>query len=213
MAKTVLANKNVLVLGVSSAPGRGAVLQLCREGAKVTLCDSDTDHTEKLAQLLQKKKAEAIQAHLPKDKGDWRELLIKARDFNGHFHMVVNAHALTYGKGYPREEAEKDAHKFNTLLIELLKDRGPLKMISLWDASRPLDADYGDVWHSWLLLDPFQRLEEEQVKDLDELNGVSHLRAGAVADSIVMILQLPPSACPEEVHLKYVPSSEKKAPA
>ncbi|MGF1572242.1 MAG: hypothetical protein ACFCU1_04150 [Sumerlaeia bacterium] len=211
MARTILANKNILVLGSSSAPGRGAVLQLCREGAKVTLCDSDTTSTEKLSQLLHKKKAESIQAHLPVDKADWEELLVKARDFSGHYHMVVNAHALTYGAGYSQDEAEADALKLNEMLIRLLKDRGPLKMISLWDAERPLDADYGDQWHAWLLLEAFQRLEEEQVKELDDQKGVPHLRAGAIADSVVMILQLPPSACPEEVHLKYVPSSEKKA--
>lgn len=210
MARTVLENKNILILGVSTAPGRGAALQLSREGARVTLCDSDTDQTEKLAQLLHKKKAEAVQAHLPEDSADWEELLIKARDFSGHYHMVVNAHALTYAHGYTQEQAEADSLLLNNLLITLLKDRGPLKMLTLWDATRPLDADYGDQWHSWLLLEPFQRLEEEQVKELDEITGTPHLRAGAIADSVVMILQLPPSACPEEVHLKYVPSSEKK---
>jgi hypothetical protein len=210
MARTVLAGKHVLILGVSTAPGRGAALQLSREGARVTVCDVDDDATERLAAFLHKKKAEAIQAHLPEESEDWRELLQKARDFSGHYHVVINTHALTYSDAYPQEQAEADALQLNDHLIELLSGRGPLKMVTLWEANRPLDCpDYGTLWHSWLLLEPYQRYESELVDQLDARKGVMHLRAGAIADAIVQVVQFPPSACPEEIHLKYVPSTEK----
>lgn len=209
MARTVLKNKNILVLGVDCAPGRGAALQLSREGAKVSLCSQNEERTDQIAQTLKAKKIETVQVHLPEDKADWEKLLLKARDFIGHYHAVVNAYALTYLNEDHKKERCAEAVELNSILAKLLYSKGPLKILTLWEIDQDLPPDPIDgVWHSILALKSYQRLDNQQVDQLDA-SGTPHLRAGAISDSVVQVLEFPPSACPKMIELEYVTSSEK----
>jgi len=209
MAKQNLRGKNILVMGVETAPGRGAALQLSREGARVIIGSKDYDRLDEIADMLQRKKIEVVRAEFPEDKSDWNELMIKVRDFCGHIHMVVNAQALSY-KDNSKQMAQDEANYLNEIAVDSLLNHGPLKILTLWENSENVPKDLNQkVWHAVISLGPYQRLDSQDVKELDS-SGVSHLRAGAISDAVLSTLTFPPSALPKNIDLVFVPSSEKK---
>lgn len=209
MAKQSLKGKNILVMGVETAPGRGAALQLSREGARVIIGSKNFDRLDEIAETLQRKKIEVVRAEFPEDSAVWKELMIKVRDFCGHIHMVVNAQALSYD-GDNKQAAQKEANLLNEIAAETLEEHGPLKILTLWEKTEGSPGDLNqEIWHAVINLGPYQRLDSQDVKDLDS-TGVTHLRAGAISDAVLSTLTFPPSALPKNIDLIFVPSSEKK---
>ena len=211
MARTILEGRTVLVLGIECAPGRAAAQQLSRAGCKVLIAARDEQRADDLALQLQKKGGDITVVVLPDSIDDAADVIRRARDASGHIHMVVNTWALCYQDDADAFRHRAEARKLDTDCDQLLSGRGPLKMITVWpvDELLPPPARH-DAWHGFVVVGALQRLDTEMADALDSAVGTMHVRAGSLADAIVCLLLLPPSARPSTVRLDAVPSTEKK---
>lgn len=211
MARTILEGRTVLVIGTECAPGRAAAQQLSRAGCKVLIASRDEEHADDLAMNLQKKGGDLTVVVLPEDFDETADVLRRARDASGHIHMVVNAWAFCYDEDRNADRARAEASRLDTVCDELLAGRGPLKMLTMWPDGTALPAPVRhDAWHGFVTVGPVQRLDTEMADELDARAGHMVVRAGALADSIVCLMLLPPSARPGVVRIDAVPSTEKK---
>lgn len=211
MARTILEGRTVLVIGIECAPGRAAAQQMSRAGCKVLIAARDEERADEIAYQLQKKGGDLTVVVLPESINDAADVLRRARDASGHIHMVVNAWALCYGDEADAYTHREEAKKLDADCDQLLSGRGPLKMITIWPADEMLPAPARhDAWHGFVAVGALQRLDTEMADALDSSVGAMHVRAGALADAIVCLMLLPPSARPSTVRLDAVPSTEKK---
>ncbi|MCB2156083.1 hypothetical protein KQI84_14495 [bacterium] len=207
MAKSTIEGRNVLVLGVESAPGRTCAQQLSRARCRVWLAAQNEARLDTLADQLTQKGGDVTEVVLPADSEKWQDVLRTTRDMAGHVHLVVNALALVHDGD--AEAAAALARKADQVCFELLGGRGPLRMLTLWPvANGTCDPVHPEAWHGIIELDNFQRTDptEAQPAPMDP----KVLKAGAIGDAVVFLLQLPPSARPARLRLDAVPSSEKK---
>ncbi len=208
MARTVLTNRIALVLGIECAPGRAAAQQLSRAGCRVLLASRDENKLQQLGQQLQQKGGEPHLVVLPEEPVHLEEVLRKARELVSHIHLVVNALAFC---GNADAVAQGDAKRLDVAVAADLIGRGPVRMVTLWpDSEAPPSPVQPEAWHGFLLLGSLQRLDTERVDELDA-TGTLHLRAGAIADTIVAVFQIPPSVRPLALKLECIPSIEKKS--
>lgn len=211
MARTILEGRTVLVIGTECAPGRAAAQQLSRAGCKVLVASRNEEHADDLALNLQKKGGDLTVVVLPDSLDDAADVLRRARDASGHIHMVVNAWAFCYEADGDGARHRAEARQLDRVCDELLAGRGPLKMLTLWPGDEALPEPVRhDAWHGHVVVDKVQRLDTEMVDALDAQAGIMHVRAGALADAIVCLMLLPPSARPGLVRVEAVPSTEKK---
>lgn len=211
LARTILEGRTVLVIGTECAPGRAAAQQLSRAGCKVLIASRNEEHADELALNLQKKGGDLTVVVLPDSIDDAADVIRRARDASGHLHMVVNAWAMCYQDDADAGRYRAEARKLDNDCDQLLSGRGPLKMLTLWSAAEALPEPVRhDAWHGYVVVGPVQRLDTEMVDQIDAASGVMHVRAGALADSIVCLMLLPPSARPATLRIDAVPSTEKK---
>lgn len=215
MALTTLKKKTVLVLGVDCAPGRSAAQQLSRAGCRVICASADAHRAEALVEQLLKKGGDPTLLALPPKSQDREDLFRMARDRMGHIHLVVNALALCTwdGENGSMEKACELAREADAELSALLHDHGPTRMLTLWPEEagpQPPPPPRPDAWHAHAILGPRQRLDTEDVAELDRAGFKMHLRAGAVGDAIVFLLQFPPTVRPTTLRLDCIPSIEKR---
>lgn len=210
MARSVLQDRNVLVLGIDSSLGRAAAQQLSRAGCRVVLASHDPSKLDLLIDQLVKKGGDPTALILSHEPRNWPDQIRMARERLGHLHIVVNAIAFTYATAEEQDACAEKSVQFDQVCNDVLVKHGPTKLITLWPNERPTPNPVSEaVWHCHVVLGPRQRLDAEHIPDLDA-SGTLHLRAGAVADSIVSIAQIPPSARPLRVELQAIPSAEKK---
>ena len=210
MAKTVLQDRAALVLGVETAIGRACAQQLSRAGCRVVLAGYDPSRLDMQLEQLEKKGGKPSALLLSRQEEKWPDQIRLTRDQLGHIHLVVNAMPFLYDGKESAAAAAEIGVALDGTCANLLFDHGPTKMVTLWPAEMPVPAPVGAaLWHSHVVLGPRQRLDNEHIPDLDE-EGVMHLRAGAVADTVVFLLQMPPSARPSVLRLDAIPSAEKK---
>ncbi len=210
MAKTIIEGRNVLVVGIDNALGRACAQQLSRAKCRVILAARDEEKLETLSTQLIKKGGDPVILVLPEDNADWSDLVRKARDLVGHVHLVVNTAGFCYENDADRAAAEQDAAALDRACAEHLFEHGPLKLLTFLHEDSPIPAPIApDAWHGYVVLGPHQRLDTQAINELDA-TGTFHLRAGAAADAVVCLLQLPPSARPATIRLEGIPSAEKK---
>lgn len=211
MARTILQDRVALVLGVETALGRACAQQFSRAGCRIVMASQDPVRLDTLIEQLLKKGGNPTALLLSASEEHWPGQIRTARDQLGHIHVVVNAMAFAYASDEQAAARAEQAQRLDRVCADLLVGHGPAKLLTLWPRELPVPAPITDAaWHSHVVLGPRQRLDSEEVPVLDA-GGTMHLRAGAVADAVVFLAQLPPSARPTAVHLDAIPSAEKKA--
>ncbi|MCC5877892.1 MAG: hypothetical protein JJU11_16865 [Candidatus Sumerlaeia bacterium] len=198
MTRTTLKNKTALVLGADTIVGRAISLQLSREGARTILAGYAHDKLEVLSELIiAKGGSPTIIDHSQGDEVAV-DAIRGARDANGHVHIIVNAMAAIES---PIDDPGQGARRAMELAVSLaptLKGRGQLRQITIWPFFAGMPDDRLDIadWHSLV------RMKEVQIHpEGSTVPEPEAVKAAAVADVVVALLQCPPGACPTEVTL------------
>ncbi|MDX2176857.1 MAG: hypothetical protein SF028_10340 [Candidatus Sumerlaeia bacterium] len=185
MARTILKDKTALVAGADNPAGRAAALQFARAGMRILLVGDDEQAVVRLADAIIKKDGEAAELPLARNEAELAAELRAARDAIGHVHVAVNCYAFSAGEGSPEW-----ALAFQRVLEPLLAERSFTRHLLVM----PHGADAPDtpegVWRC--VVQPGAPVAAE---------GSEGLRAGALADALVFLAQIPPSARPTRVLL------------
>jgi len=196
MARTILDNKTVLVAGADTPVGRAASLQFARAGMRVLLAGDDAGILKETSELIARKKGDAYVVMMPETVAELAALLRQERDRAGHIHIVANTCALV------GEEGEATALEVHRVTTDLAKERGFCRFLMLWPESRPLSViPAPEQWRSIVRVGPLATPGSEDS---------AGLRPAAVADALVCLSQCPPSACPNEVALRYCAAQVEK---
>lgn len=196
MSRTPLKNKTVLILGADTQVGRAVSLQLSREGARTILTGFDHEKLDLLCELLVAKGGSPTVIDLSLEKDGVVDVIREARDTNGHIHVIINSLAAIDPPADDPGYGARRAMEMAAILAPILKGRGQLRQITIWPFSAGMPTDELNIasWHSLMRMDEVQVHPEGS--DTSERNAI---KAAAVADSIVCLLQCPPGACPTEV--------------
>lgn len=197
MARTILKDKVALVAGVDNPLGRACAQQLSREGCRVILAGSDEARVLALGEQLLRKKGDSAELVLPPSRAVWPELVVEARKLHSHIHLFVNALAFS---GLQDEGARSAAEVMDRAVEEHVAPRGPLRALTLWPAEEPAPPASRAPWSGVVKIGPRATAEGAT----DPAAGPAVLRPGAIGDSVLCLLLIPPSACPAEVHLRPV---------
>lgn len=196
MARTVLKNKSVLIAGAETPAGRAAALQFSREGALVILGAASLKRVTPLEESILNKGGAAIAALIRHGERLIPDLL-EARALAGnHFHYIVNVLAAA-----PQDPAEPEIHreravKMNEALLEIIRGKGAVRAATLWPEEIPPPGDqFPGGWHCLARFGEIQRASDDPESD-------DQLRAAAVGDSLLYLMNCPPGACPTEVRLE-----------
>jgi hypothetical protein len=202
-----------LILGIDTALGRAAAQQLSRAGCRVVLAGRDDMRLDSIADQIAKKGGEPAIQSLSEVPSDWYDSILDARDTVGHLHFVLNAMAFDHEEGEAIEDSCKRAQQADGYAAELLFEHGPTKVLTLWPEEIAVPPPIRpDVWHGYVVLGPRQRMDTPAPAELDK-SGLYHLRASGVADSVVFLFQLPPSARPGRVYLTGIQVADRKGEA
>lgn len=198
MSRTTLKNKTALVLGADTIVGRAISLQLSREGARTILAGHAHDKLEVLSELIIAKGGSPTAIDLSQGEEISTDSIRDARDANGHVHIIVNAMAAVESPPEDPGQGPRRAMEFSVALAPILKGRGQLRQITIWPFMAGMPDDRLDIasWHSLV------RMKEVQIHpEGSTVMEPDAVKAAAVADVVVALLQCPPGACPTEVTL------------
>lgn len=187
MARTILKDKSVLVLGADSAIGRAIALQFARSQSRVIAAGEDEAAVTQVCDLIVRKGGQAVELPIEGENEMVAAVLRTARDVVGHIHFVINPLAIVEGTA--------KALAYHRALAPMLNERSFTRYAVLW----PEGAEWPRDPSEWLTL-----VRAGSIGSSGEDEGTT-LKPGAVADCLVSLLQCPPSACPVEVALKAIP--------
>mgnify|MGYP005864758251 CR=1 FL=1 len=185
MARTILKDKTALVAGADNPAGRAAALQFARIGMRILLVGDDAKALEKLADLIVKKDGEAAELPLERNGEELAAELRAARDAIGHIHVAVNCYALGDAEG-----SLEWALAFQGILESLLAERSFTRHLLALPHGVAVPEVPEGAWRC--VVEAGAPVAAE---------GSDGLRAGALADAMVFLAQIPPSARPTRVLL------------
>jgi NAD(P)-dependent dehydrogenase (short-subunit alcohol dehydrogenase family) len=202
MSKSPLRNKVALILGADSLVGRAASLQLSREGARVLIVAGNAQRLALLTDLLLAKGGAPTAIPLTPDMADLREAL---REGTNHVHYLLNCLTGLEPAADDPTGAARESIAHGAAVHRILAAQKTLREVLLWpdDCLAEPPAPPPGRWRCLVSMAKLQRHPEGAPTD-----EADALRAAAVADAIIQLLQCPPAAFPQTVRLAATPRGD-----